>query len=205
MPISPLALNYVRAGTQSLAIAGPSITPITSRPNVTPESPNQASRLAPTIIAPVFHGADRKTARVSRMRARIPSIQDLSPPDPREAGKFPRLQGRAILSVAHQGYRRRHSPPARGPRVARRCSPRCAVLCQGAWLDEGPARGRMMRLSRRRDGRGQHLRGAAGRLEAGLRNTWWVVDYNVRVSTRWCAKGCGRNSNPCSAISAGTW
>ncbi len=51
---------------------------------------------------------------------------------------------------------------------------------KGPWLGEGTPRRPHGRAGRRcRDGRGQHLRGAAGRLEARrLRNTWWVVDYN---------------------------
>ena len=91
------------------------------------------------------------------------------PPDPRQAGEFPRLQGRAVLSVAHQGHRRRRllhrlGRPRRGADAVRLAG---AGLRQGAWLVGGPARRPHDRAGRRRrDGRGQHLRGAARRLEA---------------------------------------
>ena len=39
----------------------------------------------------------------------------------------------------------------------------------------------------------------------GLRNTWWVVDYNRQSLDAVVREGCGKNSNPCSAISAGRW
>jgi hypothetical protein len=89
--------------------------------------------------------------------------------DPREAGRLSRLQGRAILSIAHQGCRRRRflhrlGRSRRGPDLVRLAG---AGLRQGAWLDEGPPRRPHDRVGRRcRDGRGQHLRGTAGRLEA---------------------------------------
>ena len=89
--------------------------------------------------------------------------------DPREAGRFSRLQGRAILSVAHQGHRRRRfldrlGGPRRRADVVRFAG---AGLRQGAWLDEGSARRADDRARRRcRDGRGQYLRGAARGLEA---------------------------------------
>ena len=90
------------------------------------------------------------------------------PPDPREAGKFPRLQGCAVLSVAHQGHRRRRflhrlGRPWRGPDIVRLAG---AGLCQGAWLGQGSPRGANDSARRRcRDGRGQYLRSASGGLE----------------------------------------
>ncbi len=130
-------------------------------------------------------------------------------PDPREAGEFPRLQGRAILSVAHQGHRRRRfldrlGRARRGADAVRLAG---AGLRQGAWLDEGSPGGADDRARRRRrDGRGQHLRGAArraGSTACAIPGGWSTT--TARASTPWCARGCGRNSNPCSATSAGTW
>ena len=130
-------------------------------------------------------------------------------PDPRQTGKFPRLQGRAILSVAHQGCRRcrflhRFGRPRRGADAVLVAG---AGLRHRAWLDEGPARRPDDRAGRRcRDGRGQYLRGAAGRLEA--RSAQHLVGRRLQspeVSMPSCARVCGKNSNPCSAISVGTW
>ena len=91
------------------------------------------------------------------------------PAEPRQAGEFSRLQGRAVLSLAHQGHRRRRflhrlGGPRRGADVVLVAG---AGLRHVAWLDEGSPGGPDDRAGRRRrDGRGQHLRGAAGRLEA---------------------------------------
>ena len=113
-------------------------------------------------------------------------------PDPRQAGKFPRLQGRAILSVAYQGRRRRRLLHRLG-RPRRRAD---AVLLAGAglrhraWLDEGSPRGTNDRAGRRRrDGRGQHLRGAAGRLEA--RAAQHVVDRRLQPPEPRCGRARG--------------
>ncbi len=38
----------------------------------------------------------------------------------------------------------------------------------------------------------------------GLRNTWWIVDYNRQSSRCRHPRGCGRNSRRCSPISVGT-
>ncbi len=90
-------------------------------------------------------------------------------PDPRQAGEFSRLQGRAVLSVAHQGHRRRRFLHRLGRPRRRADAVRLAGagLRQGAWLGQGSSRGADDRAGRRRrDGRGQHLRGIAGGLEA---------------------------------------
>ena len=130
-------------------------------------------------------------------------------PDPRQARKFSRLQRRPVVSVTHQGHRRRRflhrlGRPRRRPDIVFLTG---AGLRQGAWLDERSPRGADDRAGRRcRDGRGQHLRGAAGGVETRLAQH--LVGGRLQppeVSTPWCAKACGRNSNPCSAISAGTW
>ena len=76
-----------------------------------------------------------------------------------------------------------------------------------AWLDEGPARGADDRAGRRRrDGRGQHLRGAAGGLEA--RPAQHLVGRRLQPPEprrRGARRAVGEVRNPCSAISAGTW
>ena len=38
----------------------------------------------------------------------------------------------------------------------------------------------------------------------GLRNCWWIIDYNRRALTPSCAKACGSATSSCSRISAGT-
>ena len=126
-----------------------------------------------------------------------------------QAGKFPRLQGRAVLSVAHQGRRRRRFLHRLG-RPRRRADAVLlagAGLRQGAWLDEGPPRRADDRAGRRRrDGRGQYLRGAAGGLEA--RPAQHLVGGRLQPPEprrRGARRACGRSSNPCSATSAGTW
>ena len=104
------------------------------------------------------------------------------PADAREAGELPRLQGRAVLSVAHQGHRRRRfldrlGRPRRradavrlaraglcarhGPR--RRTAPRAAWWrCVGdAEMDEGNI-----------------FEALLEGWKHGVRNTWWIVDYN---------------------------
>ena len=101
--------------------------------------------------------------------------------DAREARKLPRLQGRAVLSVAHQGHRRRRFlHRLGGPR--RRAD---AVLLAGAglrarpWLGPRPARRPHDRAGRRRRARrGQHLRGDARRLEAGPAQL--LVDHRLQ-------------------------
>ncbi len=102
--------------------------------------------------------------------------------------------GRPATSWRISAATRARSPIRRAPRT-RRCrfldrlgGPRRganavriagAGLRQIAWLGEGPPRGSDDRAGRRRrNGRGQHLRGAAEGWKHGLRNTWWVVDYN---------------------------
>ncbi len=37
----------------------------------------------------------------------------------------------------------------------------------------------------------------------GLRNCWWVIDYNRQSSTRWCPTSCSRSTRTCSRRSAG--
>ena len=61
---------------------------------------------------------------------------------PREAREFPRLQGRAELSLAHQGHRRRRfldrlGRPRRGADAVRRRW--CRIMCaRTGWADDGP-------------------------------------------------------------------
>ena len=115
--------------------------------------------------------------------------------DAREAGEFPRLQGRAILSVAHQGRRRRRflDRLGRAGRGADAVFIAGAGLCPRAWLGARPAGGPHDRAARRRrNGRRQYLRGAAGRLEAGRAQL--LVDRRLQPPEprcAWCAKGCG--------------
>ena len=94
---------------------------------------------------------------------------------------FPRLQGRAELSLAHQGRRRRRFLHRLG-RPRRRAD---AVLLAGAGLrararlghrPAGRPHGRAGR--RRRTRRRQHLRGAARRLEAGPAQL--LVDHRLQ-------------------------
>ena len=59
---------------------------------------------------------------------------------------------------------------------------------------------------RRRARRGQYLRGAARRLEAGrCAIAGGSSITTARASTPWCAKACGNATSNCSGISAGTW
>ena len=85
-------------------------------------------------------------------------------------GELPRLQGRSELSLAHQGRRRRRFFHRLG-RLGRRADAVLladAGLCARAWLGPEPAgRPHGGAGRRRRTRRGQYLRGAAGRLEAG--------------------------------------
>ncbi len=39
----------------------------------------------------------------------------------------------------------------------------------------------------------------------GLRNTWWVIDYNRQSLDAVIREGLWKSLRPCSAISAGTW
>ena len=101
--------------------------------------------------------------------------------DPREAGELPRLQGRAELSLAHQGHRRRRLLDRLG-RPRRRAD---VVLVAGAGLrararlGEGPPGRPHDRAGRRRRARRrQHLRGAARRLEAGPAQL--LVDHRLQ-------------------------
>ena len=92
------------------------------------------------------------------------------PADPRKARTLPRLQGRAILSVAHQGHRRRRflhrlGGPRRGADFVLLAR---AGLCARPWLGTGAAGRPHDRASRRRRARrGQYFRGDPRRLEAG--------------------------------------
>ena len=93
----------------------------------------------------------------------------------------PRLQGRAELSLAHQGRRRRRllhrlGRPGRGADAVLLAG---AGLCARAWLGFEPARGAHGGAGRRRRARRrQHLRGAAGRLEAGPAQL--LVDHRLQ-------------------------
>ena len=89
---------------------------------------------------------------------------------PREAGRLPRLQRGAILSVAHQGQRRRRFLDRFGGlgRGADAVFLAGAGLCPRAWLGpRSPGRPHDRAPRRRRARRRQHLRGAARGLEAG--------------------------------------
>ena len=94
---------------------------------------------------------------------------------------FPRLQGRAELSVAHQGRRRcrflhRLGRPRRGADAVLLAG---AGLCARAWLGHGPSGRPHDRAGRRRRARRrQHLRGAARRLEAGPAQL--LVDHRLQ-------------------------
>jgi pyruvate dehydrogenase E1 component len=101
--------------------------------------------------------------------------------DPRQAGKLPRLQGRAELSVAHEGRRRRRflhrlGRPRRGADavlVAGRrttCAPTAGVST-GRKADDRAGR-------RRRARRGNIFEAILEGWKQGLRNCWWIIDYN---------------------------
>ena len=101
------------------------------------------------------------------------------------------------------------SRPARSASASRRRSSPVAGagLRPGPGLGHGPARGPHGRARRRRrDGRGQHLRGAARGLEARACATpGGSSTTTARASTPWCARGSVRAlRGACSAISAGT-
>ena len=87
---------------------------------------------------------------------------------------------RAVLSLAHQGCRRCRflHRLGRSRRRADHFLLAGAGLRHRAWLDEAVPRGAYRARRRCRNGRGQHLRGAAGRLEARPAEHWWVIDYN---------------------------
>ena len=127
---------------------------------------------------------------------------------PREAEALPRLQGRAVLSVAHQGRRRRRLLDRLGRPRRRADAVRLpgAGLCARAWLGARTAGGPDGRARRRRRARRrQHLRGAARRLEAGPAQL--LVDHRLQPAEprRGRARGpVGSASRRCSATSAGT-
>ncbi len=103
------------------------------------------------------------------------------PPDPRQARGFPRLQGRAELSVAHQGYRRRRlldrlGRPGRGADAVLLAG---AGLRARAWLGARHSGRPDDRAGRRRRARRrQHLRGDPGGLEAGPAQL--LVDHRLQ-------------------------
>ena len=101
--------------------------------------------------------------------------------DARTAGGFPRLQGRAELSFAHQGRRRRRflhrlGRPRRGADFVLLAD---AGLRARAWLgDRPPGRPHGGADRRRRARRRQHLRGDPRRLEAGPAQL--LVDHRLQ-------------------------
>jgi pyruvate dehydrogenase E1 component len=86
--------------------------------------------------------------------------------------------------------------------VARRCSPRwCRTTSRAKGWGRRCARGPHGRAGRRcRAGRGQYLRGLLEGWKHGLRNTWWVVDYNRQSLDGVVREGCGSASRRCSAF-----
>ena len=129
--------------------------------------------------------------------------------DAREAGGLPRLQGRAELSLAHQGRRRRRFLDRLG-RPRRRAD---AVLLAGAglraraWL--GPRTGRKGAWSRWSATPSSTKATSSRRCsKAGSRACAIAGGSSTttgRASTPSCAKGCGSATSSCSRISAGTW
>ena len=104
------------------------------------------------------------------------------PPDAREAGEFPRLQGRAILSLAHQGRRRRRFLHRLG-RPRRRADAVCqpgAGLREGPWLGQGPARGPHGRAASAmpRWTRATSSRRCSRAGSTACATRWWIIDYN---------------------------
>src|SRR5450759_4979951 len=101
--------------------------------------------------------------------------------DARAAAGVPRLPGRAELSLAHQGRRRRGllhrlGRPGRGADAVRLAS---AGLRARAWLGLEPPRGAHGRAGRRRRARrGQYFRSTAGRLET--RPAQLLVDHRLQ-------------------------
>ena len=74
------------------------------------------------------------------------------------------------------------------------------------WMKDRPRGADDRAGRRRRDGRGQHLRGAAGRLEA--RPAQHLVGGRLQPPEprrRGARRAVGEVRDPCSAISAGTW
>src|SRR5580698_9016059 len=101
--------------------------------------------------------------------------------DSREAGELPRLQGRAILSVADQGRRRRRFlDRLGGARVAQTLF---ASLVQDyvkahGWAKNRPE-GRMIAVVGDAEmDEGNIFEALLEGWKHGLRNTWWVIDYN---------------------------
>ena len=127
------------------------------------------------------------------------AIQYLPAARPGEARELPRLQGRAELSLAHQGHRRRRLLDRLGRPRRRADAVRLARagLCERARLGQGPARGPHGRpRRRRRDGRGQHLRGPARGLEAGPAQL--LVDRRLQPAE----PRCGRPRGPLGEASS---
>ena len=100
--------------------------------------------------------------------------------DARETGKFPWLWRRAILSITHEGHRRRRlfdrlGRPRRRDHVLRQHG---AGLYPRAWLVRRPAEGAHDRAGRRRGARRrQYLRSAARGLE--VRPEEHLVDHRL--------------------------
>ena len=161
--------NHLRENTDGLKVGG-----------------HQASSASlATIMTALYFDVLKPADRVAVKPHASPifhAIQYLLGQQTRETtGEFPRLQGRAELSLAHQGHRRRRflhrlGRPRRGADV---------VLLAGAGL-----RARARLGLERPEGRMIALVGDAELDEGnifeallegwkqGLRNCWWIIDYN---------------------------
>ena len=129
-------------------------------------------------------------------------------PDPREARELPRLRRRAVLSVAHQGHRRRRfldrlgRARRRADAVRRRSCRTTSARRAGA--ASGPRAGwsrwsATPRWTRATSSRPCSRAGSTACATPGGSST-----TTARASTPWCARACGRSSRRCSATSAGT-
>ncbi len=127
----------------------------------------------------------------------------------REARELPRLQGRAELSLAHQGHRRRRFLHRLG-RPRRRAD---AVLLAGAglraraWLGEGRPEGRMIALVGDAElDEGNIFEALLEGWKHGLRNSWWVDRLQPPEPRRGGPRGpLGALRDDVHATSAGTW
>ncbi len=127
--------------------------------------------------------------------------------EPAEARELSRLQGRAELSLAHQGCRRRRFLDRLG-RPRRRAD---TVLQPGAGLRARPWLG----LAARPEGRMVALWGTPSSTKAtsskrilegwkqGLRNCWWIIDYNRQSLDAVIREGLWARTRRCLPPSAG--
>ena len=113
----------------------------------------------------------------------------------RQARELPRLQGRADpIRRAPRMPTTSISPPARSAWAwRRRCSPRsCRITCARTAGASTRPEGRMVALVGDAElDEGNIFEALLEGWKHGLRNCWWIVDYNRQSLDQWCAKACG--------------